>query len=655
MQALLGTIAALCALAAAMFLKLENPYWAAMTALIVIQPTRGMLFEKSVYRLLGTAIGAVAGMGLLLYTRSPLLLTLALALWLSACVGIGNLLHGQRSYAALMAACTCAIIAMSGYQDPPHLHAIALGRIACIIIGILAATLITALFTPHNPKEELFRRLHQLSGKTVAWLALHLRQGPAGTLIRQEQNILIEIAELEGMLDASCAGRRGSRQRKRHLRGLLAALLSLLAIGRLTGTQLSHHNKQDRRHDYWQGMLAGHLEVVADRLERAETIGCTEEMAAVVAETKAHLPLLGKNLAEIVNVLTLLLHDYSSMTSSTAEPARNRLIRHRDWQEARRAAIRAGLGIALTGLVWSLTGWSKGPLMLMAVSIMISIFSNKEHPARFVGQIFIGAAIGSALAVFCRAVLLPGVTDPALIAATISPFVMLGVFAMQYRRTAVAATDATLFFIFIAQPGVSIAILPADLAIGALAMVAGVGSSWLAYRYLIPINPAIRLRRLLIAIARDSAGLAASESPLKTEISLLRMQHRVIRLVAMATRYATDHLSMVEGGLAALSIGSCVQRLTELQRHGELSETASAQVRSTLLALAKTVSQPDSIKIALEESSLRLYAILGQSLQDNMMVPEVRATPDQTVDHAEDTRYSGHAGGHHVILAIQSA
>lgn len=382
MQALLGTIAALCALAAAMFLKLENPYWAAMTALIVIQPTRGMLFEKSVYRLLGTAIGAVAGMGLLLYTRSPLLLTLALALWLSACVGIGNLLHGQRSYAALMAACTCAIIAMSGYQDPPHLHAIALGRIACIIIGILAATLITALFTPHNPKEELFRRLHQLSGKTVAWLALHLRQGPAGTLIRQEQNILIEIAELEGMLDASCAGRRGSRQRKRHLRGLLAALLSLLAIGRLTGTQLSHHNKQDRRHDYWQGMLAGHLEVVADRLEHAETIGCTEEMAAVVAETKAHLPLLGKNLAEIVNVLTLLLHDYSSMTSSTAEPARNRLIRHRDWQEARRAAIRAGLGIALTGLVWSLTGWSKGPLMLMAVSIMISIYFQQGTPGR---------------------------------------------------------------------------------------------------------------------------------------------------------------------------------------------------------------------------------------------------------------------------------
>lgn len=39
-----------------MHLKLENPYWAAMTALIVIQPTRGLLFEKSFYRLVGTVI-----------------------------------------------------------------------------------------------------------------------------------------------------------------------------------------------------------------------------------------------------------------------------------------------------------------------------------------------------------------------------------------------------------------------------------------------------------------------------------------------------------------------------------------------------------------------------------------------------------------------
>ena len=56
-----AAVAAVAALAVAILLKLECPYWAAMTALIVIQPTRGLLLEKSYYRLLGTAAGSVAG------------------------------------------------------------------------------------------------------------------------------------------------------------------------------------------------------------------------------------------------------------------------------------------------------------------------------------------------------------------------------------------------------------------------------------------------------------------------------------------------------------------------------------------------------------------------------------------------------------------
>lgn len=56
-----GTVAAVAALAAAVLLKLECPYWAAMTVLIVIQPTRGLLLEKCYYRLVGTAVGSLAG------------------------------------------------------------------------------------------------------------------------------------------------------------------------------------------------------------------------------------------------------------------------------------------------------------------------------------------------------------------------------------------------------------------------------------------------------------------------------------------------------------------------------------------------------------------------------------------------------------------
>ncbi len=604
-----GTAAALAALGAAIFLKLENPYWAAMTALIVIQPTRGLLLEKSYYRLVGTVIGAAAGLLLLLSTSSPLVLTIALSLWVAACVGVGNLLYGLRSYAFLMAACTCVVVAMSGYQNPPHLVGIAFGRIACIIVGIIVSTAVTALFIPRNSGDELEDRLRRVAADSVAWLALLLRQGEGRALVRHEHDILVEIAEIEGLLDVAGAGSLRLKKRRRHAQNLVASLLSLLAVGRLAGDGLARHGAGDERQSYWRDRLARHLEEVASRLENEMVVNCTSEMTAAADEARKRFPMLGESLGEIVASLRPVLAGYGTPAEATEPHAPVQFIHHRDWQEARRAALRAFGTIGVVGVIWSLTGWTKGPLMLMAISIMISIFSTKEHPASFVGQIFCGAAIGSALAVLCRVEFLSWTTDPLVMAAIIAPFIFLGVLAMSYRRTAIGATDATLFFIFIAQPGVPISVLPADLALGAVAMVMGVGSAWIAYRYLIPINPAIRLRSLLAAIVGDLERLAAVDFPVAKERLQARMHHRVIRMVSMATRYDTDHLAAVEGGLAALAIGKCI---VKLQASQEMPSPDAGGVSDALRSLSNTVRRKEPIATALADVSVVFFGALGQ-------------------------------------------
>ena len=187
-----NTSAALLALLIASFLKLESPYWAAMTAIIVIQPTRGLLFEKSFYRLVGTAIGSVAGLLLLLQSESPMVLTLGLSLWVAGCVCAGNLLYGLRSYACMMAGLTCAVIAMSGYLNPSHLYSLAFGRIADVFVGIIVATAVTALFTSRWSGDDIENRLRGVAAETVALLGLVLRPGGRGNLIRREQDLLID-------------------------------------------------------------------------------------------------------------------------------------------------------------------------------------------------------------------------------------------------------------------------------------------------------------------------------------------------------------------------------------------------------------------------------------------------------------------------------
>ncbi|HMN03535.1 MAG TPA: FUSC family protein, partial [Geobacter anodireducens] len=468
---------------------------------------------------------------------------------------------------------------------------------------------------PRQSGDGLESRLRRIAADSIAWLALLLRQGRVYALARREQDILIGIAEVEELLDAAGAGSLRLKKQKRHAQGLIAALLSLLAVGRLAGEGLSRHDDGDRRQDCWRDQLGRRLDEAARGLESPTTVNCTAEMAAAAAEVQTHLPLLGESLNDIVASLRPVLAGDGTMAGPFAPQPANLFIHHRDWREARRAALRAFGTIWVVGGTWALTGWAKGPLMLMAIGIMISIFSTKEHPAHFVGQIFCGAAIGSAAAVVCRVALLAGVTDPLVMGAAIAPFVLLGVLAMSYRRTAIGATDATLFFIFVTQPGVPIAVLPADLALGAVAMIMGVGSAWIAHPYLVPINPAIRLRSLVKAIADDLRLLAAAEAPVAKERLRARMHHRVMRMASMATRYDADHLAVVEGGLAALAMGKCIVRLQASREQGGRTPVAGV-IREALHALADSARRGENIALALTTASTPLYAALWQGFSE---------------------------------------
>lgn len=597
--ALRATAAAVTALVVAHLLRLENPYWAAMTALIVVQPTRTLLFEKSYYRLVGTAIGSAAAWLLLLQTTSPLALTAALSIWIAACVGVGNLLHGLRSYAALMAACTCAVIAMSGYQNPGHMDDMAFGRVACIVVGILVTTCVTALFTPRHSMDELDWRLREIAGNAVRLLALLTGSANRQTCADLEQEILCEAAEIEALLDAGGIS-ASFRSYRRNARNMLGALLSMLAVGRYDAESLTRRQLPQGRASGWSDALTRRLQELATELERDPGPEWCRMAKALAAETTLHLPLLGRALYRLAATLEVVLARHAE---NGANESPLHLIRHRDWQQAGRAAFRGGLVIAAVGLVWSLTGWSKGPLMLMALSIMISIFSNKEHPAKFVGNIFIGAAIGSALAVFCRLVLLDGVANFTVTAAVIAPFILLGAYAMQHRRTVIPATDATLFFIFVNQPGVPVTVAAADLAIGAVAMVLGVAAAWIGYTFLVPVNPALRMRSLLAAMAKDIARMSAQANRGSRERIRGKLQHRVIRLVALARNFDITPAAVVSGAIAVLALTASIERLREKLEHEELSPQGARRLRETLAQIARMAQTP-----ALESRLLQVWA-----------------------------------------------
>jgi uncharacterized membrane protein YccC len=599
-----GTVAALSALAVAVALQLECPYWAAMTALIVIQPTHGLLLEKSYYRLIGTAIGSVGGMTMLLTSRSPAMLTIMLSFWLAACVGAGNLAYGLRSYGAMVAGCTGAVIAMSGYNNPPHLNDLVFGRIACIVIGIVVSTTVTLFFTHRRAKRELLDRLTKVVVTDLEWAAMLLRGGEERELLALRQDILVEIADIEGSLDAAWAGSLDLKLRKRHIRSLIVNLLSLLEAGTLAGDHLVRQGSP--ADDAWRESLARHLEETARNLDRhGSTRSGDVNLAAVLAEVGAHLPLLGETLKELVTALQLVIDEWDTTAPDSERPAPHNFIRHRDWQEAGRAALRAACAMAAVGTVWYFTGWNEGALMMMAASIMVSIFSTHDRPSVMLTHIFCGASLGVAAAFLCRLVLLPGASSPLLQGICSIPLLMAGMVALHHRRTALGAMDTMLFFLFVMQPGVPIVPAPAKYVEGGLACLGGIAVAILFFRFLLPIDPARRLRSLLLAIVQDLIAMAEGDALLR-ERCRARMHHRVLRMLANARKLDNNLGTAVEGGLAALAIGRCLQLRGEAGTNDGVSPVASDAIREITIRLSAARQRPEKILSVLEDVSGRL-------------------------------------------------
>src|ERR1700739_1311107 len=83
-----------------LWLGLDNPYWAMATAFIVAQPFAGALRSKAVDPLCGTALGGTAAVVMVPnLVDAPVLLSLAMALWIALCLYLALLDRSARSYA----------------------------------------------------------------------------------------------------------------------------------------------------------------------------------------------------------------------------------------------------------------------------------------------------------------------------------------------------------------------------------------------------------------------------------------------------------------------------------------------------------------------------------------------------------------------------
>jgi uncharacterized membrane protein YccC len=161
---------AVMALYIAMAIGLDRPYWAMATVYIVSQPLTGAMRSKAIYRLVGTAIGAVATIVLVPnLVDAPELLSAGLALWVGGCLYIALLDRTPRSYVFMLAGYTAALIGFPAVTTPGDIWTIALARVEEIWLGILCTTLIGTVVFPRELGPMLSARILNWAGNAFSW------------------------------------------------------------------------------------------------------------------------------------------------------------------------------------------------------------------------------------------------------------------------------------------------------------------------------------------------------------------------------------------------------------------------------------------------------------------------------------------------------
>jgi uncharacterized membrane protein YccC len=141
----LGTAASLLI---ARLAKLPEPYWAAVTTIVVLQSTLGAAISVSTLRFIGTALGALTG-GLLAFYFDQNIWVATGAIFLLGLLTAA--LHLDRA-AFRFAGITLVIILLVAHTESAWI--VALHRFIEVSIGIVMGLVIAAVWPDREPKKQ---------------------------------------------------------------------------------------------------------------------------------------------------------------------------------------------------------------------------------------------------------------------------------------------------------------------------------------------------------------------------------------------------------------------------------------------------------------------------------------------------------------------
>lgn len=441
-HALALALAAWLSFAVAASFHVHNAYWAAMPVWVLTQPSRGLVLERAIFRVIGTLFGAAVGFALVHLPVPPVVQLLLLACWIALNAGLTHVLRGVTGYAALLAGMTAAIVLLPSVLSPDESMAIAVARVECTLIGVIVSTLVLAVFTPATPLAEFYAEVRALAAEAVAYARRVVGDELLADPTSEERRLLGRISQLDSRARLMTAGSVEGYRRIGDVDHLLVGALTTMAAAQALRGESGGASSA----------LRERLERIADHLRGSplQPMGETERRLQEDGN-----PAVARLQAAIGQVLDadFALHHPRPRPMLGAEPRPARLAPHREWALAGRTGALAGGVTFLAAVLGLWSGWAPMSLAAVGVCIFVMVLGSLPLPQLVAPKLLTGVIVGVVIAVVYRLAVQPTVTGTGSLLLTLAPFFLLGGVARADSRTGAAGIDANMCFLIASQAG----------------------------------------------------------------------------------------------------------------------------------------------------------------------------------------------------------
>lgn len=419
------TFALVAALMIGFHLNLETPRWAVMTAGIVAggtafaaggDPYSGALRYRGILRIIGTFIGCIAALTIMIATvRAPVVMLLLCCIWAGLCVWLSSLIKVENSYALGLAGYTALIIvvtadASGGLTLAPQY---AVERCSEIVLGILCAILADMIFSPRSIKKVIDAEVDSLLVAHYQLLQLCVAHGDKEEVDKAWSELVRRTTALNSM--RSQLMMESSRWQNSNRRLQMLNTLSLTLITQAAETFLIQNSRPDYIPPQYR-LLIEKEATTADEVHKRMKV-----MRRVIGASGKTTPVTLVSWVGAATEYLLLRNGIKS--NSRITPLEEEILQREVLIQARSAethhaminGIRTFVATALGSLFWLYTGWTSGSGCMVMLAVITALAMRMPNPLMMAKDFLYGMTVAVPLGALYFIYVLPNTQQSALL------------------------------------------------------------------------------------------------------------------------------------------------------------------------------------------------------------------------------------------------